>query len=221
MKVLQSSVFRAICAIIVGILLVRYREDTMKWMTIVIGIIFFISGLVSCVVYLYEKKRIEKLSPVIDEHGRIIKGKAPMFPIVGIGSIVLGIILGLIPSDLIIGVTYILAAMLIIGGINQLVSLGMASRYARVPVLFWLFPIITLIVGILVAIHPMEAATLPLQIIGWCLMFYGVVECINAIKIHQMRKAFEKTQEAEIVTGTTFGNDSEDAQIIEPKGIEK
>lgn len=144
-----------------------------------------------------------------------------MFPIVGIGSIVLGIILGLIPSDLIIGVTYILAAMLIIGGINQLVSLGMASRYARVPVLFWLFPIITLIVGILVAIHPMEAATLPLQIIGWCLMFYGVVECINAIKIHQMRKAFEKTQEAEIVTGTTFGNDSEDAQIIEPKGIEK
>lgn len=221
MKVLQSSVFRAICAIIVGVLLVRYREDTMKWMTIVIGIIFFISGLVSCVAYLYEKKRIEKLSPVIDEKGRIIKEKAPMFPIVGIGSIVLGIILGLIPSDLIIGVTYILAAMLIIGAINQMVSLGMAYRYARVPILFWIFPIITLVVGILVAIHPMEAATLPLQIIGWCLMFYGVVECLNAIKIHQMKKTFEKSQEAEIITGTTVKSDYEDAEIIESKGIDK
>lgn len=37
-------------------------------------------------------------------------------------------------------------------------------------------------------IKPMESASLPLLIIGWCLLFYGVTECINAFKIHQYRK---------------------------------
>ncbi|MFW5513580.1 MAG: DUF308 domain-containing protein, partial [Prevotella sp.] len=31
MRLLQSSVFRAVVAIIVGALLVKYREDTVTW----------------------------------------------------------------------------------------------------------------------------------------------------------------------------------------------
>ena len=39
MKVLQSSLFRALCAIIVGVLLIKYREDTVTWITIAMGVL--------------------------------------------------------------------------------------------------------------------------------------------------------------------------------------
>ena len=56
MRLLQSSVFRAVVAIIVGALLVKYREDTVTWLTIAIGILFFLSGLTSVIIY-YANKR--------------------------------------------------------------------------------------------------------------------------------------------------------------------
>ena len=40
MKILQSSVFRAICAIAVGIMLIKYPDNTVTWITIAIGVLF-------------------------------------------------------------------------------------------------------------------------------------------------------------------------------------
>lgn len=41
MKVVHSSLFRAVCAIIIGVLLIQYREQTVTWITIAIGVLFF------------------------------------------------------------------------------------------------------------------------------------------------------------------------------------
>ena len=49
MKILQSSVFRAICAIAIGILLIKYPDNTVTWITIAIGILFLLSGIISLV----------------------------------------------------------------------------------------------------------------------------------------------------------------------------
>ena len=46
MRIVQSSFFRALCAVIIGALLIKYREQTVTWMTIVIGVMFFLSGVV-------------------------------------------------------------------------------------------------------------------------------------------------------------------------------
>ena len=43
MKVVHSSLFRAVCAIIIGVLLIQYREQTVTWITIAIGVLFFLS----------------------------------------------------------------------------------------------------------------------------------------------------------------------------------
>ena len=51
MKILQSSVFRAICAIVVGGMLIKNPDSTVKGITIAIGVLFLISGVISCVVY--------------------------------------------------------------------------------------------------------------------------------------------------------------------------
>lgn len=192
MKVVQSSIFRAVVAFIVGVLLVKYREDTMKWITITAGLLFFVSGLISCVVYYLERRKAMSEALVTDKNGKVMVRRMPAFPVVGLGSIILGIILAFMPTDFIIGVTYILATILILGALNQLLNLFRARQYSFIPVVFWLFPLITLGVGILVLCKPMAAATLPLRIIGWCLMFYGVIEAVNALKIHAMKKQFEK-----------------------------
>ncbi|GAB6982157.1 HdeD family acid-resistance protein [Prevotella dentasini] len=201
MKVLQSSVIRAIVAIVVGVLLVKYREETMTWMTITVGLLFFLSGAVSCIAYYMERERTARLNAQPDKNSNEVALKAPMFPIVGLGSLILGIILAMMPGTFITWVVYILAAILILGSINQFMNLAAARRFAHVPVAYWLFPVVTLIVGIIVVSKPMETATLPLKIIGWCLMFYGVVELLNALKINQMKRTFDKNEENKIVTG--------------------
>ena len=223
MKLFQSSVFRAIIAIVVGVLLVRYREDTMRWLTIVVGLLFFVSGLMSVCFYLYEKQRVKKTPLLYDAEGREVGQRAPMFPFVGFGSMLLGVILAMMPTTFIIGVTYTLAAILILGAANQLVNLGIARSMAPLPWAYWLLPLITLGIGVLVVLHPMETAALPLKIIGWCMMFYGAVELMNAVMLYFRRKRYLREEEANIVQGTPVGStttqqtddDIEDAVIVE------
>lgn len=57
MKIIQSSVFRSICAIVIGVLLIKYRDQAVTGMTIAIGILFFISGLISRIAYFSAKKK--------------------------------------------------------------------------------------------------------------------------------------------------------------------
>jgi len=215
MKVLQISAVRAILVLVIGFLLVKYREETMTWMTITIGILFFLSGLFSCAVYYIEKERVKKQTSESDENNDAVKG--PSFPVAGVGSIILGIILAVMPNTFITWVVYILAALLILGAVNQFMNLASSRQFARVPLLFWLFPSVTLGIGIYIIAQPMDAAALPLKVIGWCLMFYGVVELVNAIKINQMKRAYEKIENAKIVNGVKMPSDDkiEDAEIVE------
>ena len=44
-------------------------------------------------------------------------------------------------------------------------------------------------------VKPMETAQLPLMILGWCSLLYGVIELVNALKIHSLRKAADRQRE--------------------------
>ena len=71
MKIFQSSVFRAICAIIVGILLIKFPKDGVTWLTIAIGVLFLISGVIAAIAYLHARKHAAEYT-IIDKQGRII-----------------------------------------------------------------------------------------------------------------------------------------------------
>ena len=83
MKVIQSSLFRALCAIIVGALLIQYREQTVTWITIAIGVLFFLSGVFSLLSYMSAKRSAEKMKGqyLYDAQGNQIIGMRPNFPI--------------------------------------------------------------------------------------------------------------------------------------------
>lgn len=231
MRILQSSIIRAICAIVVGYLLVMYRTEMVQWLTIATGALFFISGLVSVIAYYAEKRKAQKTAERLAAMAEMREGKdapenpedieramRPPFPIVGLGSVILGVILAMMPTTFINGVMYVLAAILILGAINQYFNLAGIRKISTIPFLFWIFPTIILGVGIFMLVKPMEMSALPFRILGWCLMFYGVVECVNSIKIYKAKKEYEDTQrklEQASVEDVIDTSKIEDAEVVE------
>ena len=187
MKILRSAVFRAICAIVTGILLINSPDSTVRGITIAIGVMFLVSGVISCATYLNARKNSAG-AEIYDADGRLIASPRPPFPLVGIGSILLGLILAVIPDTFVKSLMYVLGALIILGAINQFIALAGARRVFRVPAWFWVCPSVILITGIFVMVKPMDSATVPLLILGWCLLFYGVTECVNAVKIYRETK---------------------------------
>ena len=207
MKVFQSSIFRALCAIVVGALLVKYREQTVTGITIAIGVIFFVSGVISTVAYLSAKRQATKEGvEIYDAKGNRLTRPVPPFPIVGIGSIILGAWLALFPNSFVNGLMFVLAGMLILGALNLFFNLAAATRFSSIGCLWWVLPVAIFLVGITALVKPSTIASAPLFIIGWGMMAYGMVDLVNTIKIHRCRKAFEKAQQ---------GNDEADVVTIE------
>ncbi len=198
MKILQSSLFRALCAVVVGALLVKYREQTMTWITVLTGVMFFVSGVFSCVTYFVARGRKDSDIEIFDAQGNRLKPLRPTFPIVGVGSLVLGLVLALMPGTFIDSLMYVLAAILILGSASQFASLINVSRVARIGFYFWIMPTLTLLIGIVAVVSPSSIATAPLFVIGWAMMVYGVVEIVNSVKIYQMRKAMERRHQSEV-----------------------
>lgn len=188
MKIFQSSVFRALTAIVVGALLIKYPQDGVTWLTVAVGVLFLISGVIAVIAYLNARKHADEYV-ITDRQGRIVQGGQPTFPIVGAGSIILGLVLALTPGVFINGLMYILGVIMILGGFNQLMNLVAARRLGRVPLGFWVAPSLVLLTGLFVVLKPMASAELPLLILGWCSLVYGVTELVNALKIHALRKA--------------------------------
>jgi len=221
MKVLQISAVRAIIVLVTGFLLVKYREDTMTWMTITVGVLFLISGLVACMVYYFEKEKVaKKTAKAALQEGQQEEEdlKSPSFPIAGVGSIVLGIILAVMPNTFTTWMVYILSALLILGAVNQFMNLARSRQYARVPVYMWVFPTISMVVAILLISRPIETDALffTLKVIGWAFMYYGVLEFVLIIRMYLARKAYDKAEAAKVVTGDKMVTDGiEDAEVVE------
>lgn len=197
MKVIHSSIFRAVCAIIVGVLLIQYREQTVTWITIAIGVLFFLSGVISLASYWAAKRNAEKMQGQIlsDSNGKPIMGMMPKFPLVSVGSLILGLLLALMPQVFIAWLMFILAFILILGALTQFVNLASAAKMGRVGILFWLFPAALLLLGLLAIIKPSAIASAPLFIIGWGMLIYGVVELLNAFKISNNKRIWLKNQQ--------------------------
>lgn len=190
MKIFQSSVFRALCAIVIGVLLVKFPQDGMTWLTMAIGALFLLSGIIALIAY-WQAKRHAGEYTITDQQGRVVRGGQPTFPIVGAGSVILGLVLTLSPNAFVNGLMYMLAAVLILGGVTQLMALVAARRLGNIPLGYWVMPSVILLMGLFIVLKPFESAETSLQVLGWCSMVYGVIELVNALKIYRVRKASE------------------------------
>ena len=197
MKILQSSVFRSISAIAIGCLLIKYPDNTVTWITVAIGILFLLSGLISLIVYVHARKNVSEFK-IMDREGHVIAGEKPTFPIVGVGSLILGAMLALTPNVFITALMYIIGGILILGAINQYMNLINARKYGQVSFGFWVFPSVVLLIGLYVIIKPMAPASMAMLILGWCSLLYGVTELVNSLKFHADKRKFRQAQEVPV-----------------------
>ena len=195
MKILQSSLFRSVSASAIGILLIKYPDNTVTWITVAIGILFLLSGIISIVVYVNARRSVSEYK-ITDAAGNTITNtEKPTFPLVGVGSIILGALLALTPNVFITALMYIIGAILILGAINQYMNLVNARKYGKIGFGYWIFPSVILLIGLYVIIKPMAPASIAMLVLGWCSLLYGVTEMINAMKFYSDKRKFKQAQE--------------------------
>lgn len=194
MKILQSSIFRAICAIAIGILLIKYPDNTVVWITIAIGILFLLSGIISIVVFLNARKNVSE-HKITDANGKVIAGESPTFPIVGLGSLIFGAMLITKPVFFTKALMYVIGGILILGALNQYLNLVHGRRYGNISFGYWILPTLVLLSGIFFLIRPLNTLEATMFFLGWCSLVYGITEIINSLKFFSDKRKFKQAQE--------------------------
>lgn len=198
---------RALVAFAVGALIIKYREDTVHWLTVVIGALFFVSGIIS-VVLNRRPTSLPKGGDSLSSSESNVANQTPspreggggwLSSLVGFGSIILGIILALMPTTFITGLQYVLAAMLVLGAVNQFVNLAQASRWCHVGWFYWLLPVVVLLVAIFMIWRPIEVAAAPLFIIGWCMLLYGAAELLGTVMVWKAGRVAKRMAEQKML----------------------
>lgn len=220
--------------------MVEYREQMVTWLTVCIGVMFFLSGLVSIIAYYVGKNKAEKAirEAELTQSGEELVISSPTFPIVGIGSVILGVILCFMPATFVSYLVYIFAAIIILGAIGQYVSListhnairdykaqlksvGITAEDAtKIPhcgYIYWIIPTVLLLFGIYSLLDPISIASAPFLFIGIAMICYGFAEVINAIKFHSVHRTIAKETAAreELKSIVKKDDDIEDAQVVE------
>ena len=244
MKNLLNSLVRAVMAFVVGALIIKFREETVHWLTIVIGALFFVTGLIS-VVLNRQRPTPQPLparegsnysqgdgvqaaghsTPLPHREGQgggsatggsASGGGSLLASVVGFGSIILGVILALMPTTFITGLQYVLAAMLVLGAVNQFVNLAQASRWCHVGWFYWLLPVVVLLVALFMIWRPVETAAAPLFIIGWCMLLYAMAELLGALMLWKARRIVRQMErDAEQQMQSQQAITVSDAEVVE------
>lgn len=175
MNSLNSSVLRCVFAIVLGFVLIVWPAAAVTYLVILIGICFIVPGIFSLLSYFTRPK---------------IEGEpAPMFPIEGAGSIIFGVWLVVMPHFFVSILMYLLGALLIIGGIQQIMSLTAARKRIPVPYGFYVVPVLLLIVGITILAYPFSAAANTFVIFGIGCLVYGISELVNWYRFRRKKES--------------------------------
>ena len=171
MKKLNSSVVRCVFAIAIGLILVIWPEAAVSYLVMAIGICFVLPGVFTLLNY------FTRTTPA-DE-------PKPMFPIDAAGSVFLGGWMVIMPNFFVNIFMYLLGILLVVAGIQQIISLSYARRWNHVPLGFYVIPVLILVTGIMILFYPFGAAANTFVIFGVACLIYGITELINWYKFNK------------------------------------
>ncbi|WP_308755613.1 DUF308 domain-containing protein [uncultured Bacteroides sp.] len=194
MKGLSYSFLRIICALVIGLVLVMFPDQASDYFVITIGVIFLVPSLISIIGYYAQGSEVRR-----------------RFPIEGIGSLLFGLWLVIMPGFFADLLTFVLGFILVMGGVQQIASLVAARKWMLVPGGFYVVPVLILIAGLIALFNPTGVRSTAFIIIGITSLVYAVSELINWFKFTRLRP---KTPVAD--NKPSGADDSiEDAEIIE------
>lgn len=174
MKSLNYAAISSLCALVIGILLVVWPEAAIIYLVITVGVLFLLPGLFGLFSY-YAASRRKDI-----EVRRV-------FPVVALGSALLGFWLMVMPEFFVNILMYLLGALLVLGGLSQLINFISVRQVVKVPVLFYLVSVLILASGVVILFNPFKAATVPFIILGITAIVYAVNDLIRLLFYHHKR----------------------------------
>ena len=192
MRVLGYSLMRAVCALVIGMILVMFPDQASNYFVITIGVIFLVPSLISIIAYTANGKK---------KHQR--------FPIEGIGSLLFGLWLIIMPHFFSNLLTIILGFILLMGGIQQLASVSTLRTLVKVSYRYYVVPTLILIAGLVALFNPTGVQRTAFIIIGISCMVYAFSEFVNWFIFTRLQQKSTMAEQRKV------NIDIEDAEIIE------
>lgn len=175
-----------------GLVLVLFPEQAGDYLVITTGIIFLIPSLVGLVGYFAQRAE-----------ARV------RFPLEGVGSLLFGLWLVVMPGFFADLLTYVLGFILVLGGLHQLSSLASARRWMPVPAGYYVLPALILVAGMVSLFNPVGVRSTAFVIIGASCLVYAVNELVSWFKFARRRPKGPGT------SVRNLSDDIEDAEILQ------
>ncbi|MGN0310773.1 MAG: DUF308 domain-containing protein [Bacteroides sp.] len=197
-------------AFAVGLLLVLFPDDASNYFVMAIGVLFTLPAMISLGIYLAGKK------------------SGVTLPIMGIGSLLFGLWLIIMPDFFATLLTYVLGFILLVGGVQQLSWLQLARSWKRVSLYYYVVPVLILLAGLVALFNPGGVQRTAFLIIGGASLFYALQELISQLLLRKKEaqgfsaSASSSSASAQAASGTQASvsssaadDDIEDAEVIE------
>lgn len=180
---LVYPLLRGVSALLLGILLVFWSQSAVQYLIMAVGCLFLIPGIFS----------------LIASFRASSKSGSTQFgwsQVLGVGSILFGLCLIISPVFFEKSLMYALGVIVTFAGLSELIQLVAARQWSRVPMGFYVTPVLVMLTGIFILFNPVESANIPFVILGVCCMVYGLSDMVNVIKF---RRRNNDVPEAEVV----------------------
>ena len=192
MRVLGYSLTRAVCALVIGMILVMFPDQASNYFVITIGVIFLVPSLIGIIAYTTNGKK-----------------KQQRFPIEGVGSLLFGLWLIIMPHFFSNLLTIILGFILLMGGIQQLASVSTLRTLVKVSYRYYVVPTLILIAGLVALFNPTGVQRTAFIIIGISCMVYAFSEFVNWFIFTRLQQKSTMAEQRKVNINI------EDAEIIE------
>ncbi len=174
MKSMNYSVVSSLCALAIGVLLVSWPGDAVNYLIITIGVLFLLPGLYGLFAFFASSRRKE---PEL---------QMP-FPIVALGSALLGLWLMIYPSFFVTILMYVLGVLLVFAGLNLLMNFWSLRPVMHISWGVYIIPCLILATGIVVLFNPFQAATVPFIVLGIASIVYGITDFFRLLRYHHRK----------------------------------
>lgn len=191
MKSLNYVLLRVVCAFVIGLLLVLFPDYASKYLIITLGVVFVIPALAGIIAYFVQGRK-----------------NGLRFPLEGVGSLLFGLWLIVMPDFFADLLTIVLGIVLILGGIQEIVSFLYIRRAIPVSLWFYVVPVLILVAGIVAVFNPTGVRSVAFMIIGISSMVYALSELLTWLVFRRRMKNLSS------IRAKDFTN-VEDAEIVE------
>ncbi|MDR1357353.1 MAG: DUF308 domain-containing protein [Tannerellaceae bacterium] len=192
MITIHYSVWRSLVAVAMGLLFIMWPQESVSYLIVMTGGIFILAGL--CSFFVWRRQRVKSegwFSP-------------SLLSVVAVGSILLGIWLVVSPDFFIALFGRVCGAVLVIAGVQQVISLLAARKRYAVAAGYYILPALILIAGAVILVYPVETVANTFVLLGSVSLFYGVNELISWYKFRPKKAeplSVEEVEAEEVADG--------------------